>query len=402
MDTRVNAAASALPAPATAAAFCDQPPFDAVVGDHRMEFYAAGSDRREAVLAMIREATSSLKLVFYIFAQDAISTLVRDELAAAARRGVAVTLIIDSFGSSATDEFLAPLKQAGGRVSRSSPRLTQRYLIRNHQKMIVADDTAAIFGGFNIQDGYFAPPSANGWNDLAVRLEGPAVAGLVEWFAMLEDWTASRHPRFKVVRRAVREWDWPCGDLRWLVGGPTKGVSTWARCVRGDLKQARRLDMMMAYFSPPPRYMARIGQIAKSGGEARLVMAAKSDNGATIAAARSLYAGMLKRGVRIWEFTPCKLHAKLIVLDDTVYVGSANFDMRSLYINLELMLQIKDAALADRMREFIGQHIAASQEITTELHAARATWLNRLRWWLGWALVSVVDYTVTRRLNLGL
>ncbi len=54
------------------------------------------------------------------------------------------------------------------------------------------------------------------------------------------------------------------------------------------------------------------------------------------------------------------------------------------------------------MRELISQHIAASEEITPALHARRATPWNRLRWWAGWVLVSVVDYTVTRRLNLGL
>ena len=90
------------------------------------------------------------------------------------------------------------------------------------------------------------------------------------------------------------------------------------------------------------------------------------------------------------------------MLDDTVYLGSANFDMRSLYINLELMLKIEDAALADRMREFVGQQIGASQPITAALHQRRATLANRIRWNLSWLLVSVIDYTVTRRLNLGI
>ena len=73
-------------------------------------------------------------------------------------------------------------------------------------------------------------------------------------------------------------------------------------------------------------------------------MAAKSDNGATIGASRALYGRLLKAGARIWEFSPCKLHTKLTVLDDTVYAGSANMDMRSLYINLEIVLQVRDAA----------------------------------------------------------
>ncbi len=381
--------------------FRDPPPFTAAVGDHRLHFYPGGDARREAILAMIRSAKHSLKLVFYIFAEDAISRVVRDELTAAARRGVAVMLIIDRFGSDATDAFLAPLCEAGGRHRCFSPRWTQRYLIRNHQKMIIADDVHAIVGGFNIEDDYFAPPEVNGWTDLAIRLEGPAVAGLVEWFAKLEHWTSDDRPHFRSIRRAVREWDWSAGELRWLVGGPTRGLSTWARCLSQDLAQGRRLDMLMAYFSPPFRLMGRIGRIARLG-ETRLVLAGKSDNAATIGAARSLYRYLLRRGARIWEFSPCKLHTKLIVLDDTVYIGSANFDMRSLYINLELMLQIDDAALAERMREFVTHHIAASEEITPALHARRSTPWNRLRWRLGWLLVSVIDYTVTRRLNLGL
>lgn len=393
---RIIVTATALPVP-----FHDPPPFEAEVGQHRLDFYPAGADRREAVLAMIRGASRSLKLVFYIFAEDAISTLVRDELAAATRRGVRVMLILDRFGSDATEAFLAPLCDAGGTFRFANARWTHRYLIRNHQKMIIADDSSAIFGGFNIADDYFAPPEVNGWTDLAIRIEGPAVEGLVEWFAKLEDWTGDTRPVFRAVRHAVRDWDWASGDLRWLVGGPTRGISTWARCVSQDLAHGHRLDMMMAYFAPSFRLMGRIGRIARKG-EARLVMAGKSDNAATIGAARALYHYLLKRHARIWEFAPCKLHSKLIVLDDVVYVGSANFDMRSLYINLELMLQIKDAALAERMRGFISQHIAAAEEITPALHARRATVWNRLRWRLSWLLVSVVDYTVTRRLNLGL
>ena len=157
----------------------------------------------------------------------------------------------------------------------------------------------------------------------------------------------------------------------------------------------------MAYFSPAVRLLARIGRIAKKG-RTRLLLAAKSDNGATIGASRILYGKLLKRGARIWEFSPTKLHTKLIVLDDAVYVGSANFDTRSLYINLELMLRIEDKALAERLREYFDQHLPASLPITRELHRQRRTLLNRVRWTLSWFLVNVVDYTVSRRLNLGL
>lgn len=387
-----------LPQPA---GFRDPDPFALAVAGQSLRFYPAGEDRRAAMLEMVRGARVSLKLVFYIFAEDAISTRLRDELAAAAGRGVRVMLIIDRFGSSASAGFLAPLTRAGGTVRYSGARWTQRYLIRNHQKMIIADDAAALFGGFNIQDDYFAPPAENGWTDLAIRIEGSAVAGLVDLFARLERWTEPGARPFREIRRTARRWEWADGEVRWLIGGPARGLSSWARCVSHDLARARRLDMFMAYFSPPQSLLRRIGAIARRG-EARLLMAGKSDNNVTLGATRSLYSYLLRKGARIWEFSPCKLHTKLIVLDDTVYLGSANFDMRSLYLNLEVVLRVRDAGFAERMRAYISHHIAAAEAITPALHARRAGAWNRFRWNLAWLLVSVVDYTVTRRLNLGL
>ena len=168
----------------------------------------------------------------------------------------------------------------------------------------------------------------------------------------------------------------------------------------GVLQKARDFeDMAMAYFSPSPRLSRRIRHIARHG-EARLLLPAKSDHGATIRAARAYYTRLLRAGVRIWEFTACRLHTKLIVLDDAVYLGSANFDARSLYINLEIVLYVEDAGLAQRLREYLDELQSAAEEITPEVHARRATWWNRLRWQLALFLVVALDYTVNRRFNL--
>ncbi|WP_066558772.1 phospholipase D-like domain-containing protein [Croceicoccus bisphenolivorans] len=389
------------PAEMPAADYCDPPPFTVEAQGQTMRFYPAGRDRLDALIELIDSATESLNVCFYIFAEDATAIKVRDAMAAAARRGVAVKLVIDGFGAAASDAFFEPLAAAGGRYWRFSARWSQRYLIRNHQKMVIVDRQRAMIGGFNIEDSYFAPPHENGWNDLGLIVEGSVVGMLGRWFAKMEEWVSSPRAQWRAIRRIVREWDPGEGPVRLVVGGPTRGLSTWARVVSDDLIRGQRLDMMMAYFSPPKRLVRRIARIAANG-QTRLLMAGKSDNGATIGATRALYRYLLKRRARIWEFAACKLHTKLIVLDDRTYVGSANFDMRSLYINLELMLVIDDPALADRMRDFIGQHLPASLEITPQLHAKRATLWNRLRWRVSWFLVAVLDYTVSRRLNLGL
>ncbi|MEN9933312.1 MAG: hypothetical protein RIS17_1885, partial [Pseudomonadota bacterium] len=209
------------------------------------------------------------------------------------------------------------------------------------------------------------------------------------------------HAQWRGIRRRVRDWDPGTGPVRLLVGGPARGLNTWARSVKRDLDAASKVDIMTAYFSPSPGMIRRIRRAAMRG-HTRLLLAGKSDNAATIGASRLLYRRLLERGAKIWEFDACKLHAKLVVIDDVVYFGSANFDMRSLFINLELMVRVEDAGLAAKVRNFIGEHLPASRHVTPGWYRKRATIWNRLRWTLSWFLVAVLDYSVARRANLGL
>ncbi|MGB3794884.1 MAG: phosphatidylserine/phosphatidylglycerophosphate/cardiolipin synthase family protein [Alteraurantiacibacter sp.] len=386
---------------ATTQNYSDPEPFSATAQGLSFTFFPAGADRKTEVLEIIEGAQVSLKIAFYIFACDVIGSEVRDALVSAAERGVEVTLIVDGFGADVDEKFFARMTAAGGTFLIFMAKWSRRALIRNHQKILVADDTVAMMGGFNIEDDYFAPPEQNGWNDLGFRLEGDVVARVAKWFAELVEWASDKDAQFKDIRRRVRDWDDGVGPVQVLIGGPTKGLSSWARSVTEDMDEGTRLDMMMAYFSPSKRLRNSIRTIARKG-ETYLLLAGKSDNAATIGASRALHDQLLEANAKIYEFQPCKLHTKLIVLDDAVYLGSANFDMRSLYVNLEIVLRIEDAQLAERMRGFIRDHLEHSQEVTPEVHARRATPWTKAKWWASWFLVSVVDYTVSRKLNLGL
>ena len=165
------------------------------------------------------------------------------------------------------------------------------------------------------------------------------------------------------------------------------------------MSEASRLDMVMAYFSPPRSFRRVMKQLAKRG-RVRMVMAGKSDNTTTIAAARGFYPQLRRAGVEIAEFRPCKLHMKLLVIDDVTYFGSANFDHRSIRLNLELMVRVESAELAEKMRDMVDHLYDASDEISADWIKERGTWFNRFRWWLGRFIVSGVDYTIARRLNL--
>ena len=372
------------------------------VEGHRLELIFDGGERLTRLLDLINGAAHSIDIIMYIFEADAAGVRVIDALLLAAKRGVRVRAVIDSFGSGDTpDGLFTALREAGGSVTFFSRRWRSTYLIRNHQKLILIDENIAVTGGFNIANDYLSPPRSDCWLDIGMIVTGPTVARAAQWFAEIHSYTVNDDGKLLILRRLIREWPVDGGAVSWLVGGPTQRLSPWARAVRADLEGARQLDMAMAYFSPGQGMLRRLGRVAQRG-RARFVMAGKSDNAATIGASRLLYGYLLRKTADVWEYQRCKLHMKLIVIDDVVYVGSANFDVRSLFVNVEIMVRIADADFAEKMRNFLGQLRPDYEIVTPDSHKARASWLTRLRWTLAWFVVGVVDYTVSRKLNFGL
>jgi cardiolipin synthase len=370
------------------------------VDGNNLHFLTEGPDRLAALLSLIEGARSQVCLYFYIFAADASGQRVREALIDACNRGVQVTLLVDAFGSATLPAaFLDDLRDAGARIGHFGRRRSTRYLIRNHQKMAIADGSLAIIGGFNIQDGYFADATdPDGWRDLGLQIEGPCVADLARWYETMAAWVLDDRQRFRALTRMVREWSPGQGAARWLMGGPARHLNGWARGIINDMQAARSLDLVAAYFSPPWSMMRRMGRVARRG-RLRLMTPARSDNSATIGAARHLYRRLLNAGASLFEYQPAKLHMKLIVMDDVTYIGSANFDMRSLFINVEMMVRIDDAAFADAARGLIDGLEQQARPIDKRRHRSMAGPVARLHWWLSYLLVGVLDYTVTRRLN---
>ncbi len=370
------------------------------VAGHQLHILHAPDVRLQAMLRLIAGARHSIALSMYMFDNDTSGTEVRDALVAAAARGVDVALLVDSFGSTRVPaSFFQPLADAGGRYHFFSSRWRLSYLIRNHQKILIVDSQHALVGGYNITDQYFGRRGDQSWEDLGLLVSGPDVARLADYVSELIELSADGGVRLLALRRLIKEWQPGDGPLQWLVGGPTNHLSPWALSLKRDLQNARLIDIVAAYFSPTQSILRRLAKAARTGGAVRLVLAGKTDNGATIGAARILYGYLLKRKVRICEYRPRLLHMKLLVIDDAAYIGSANLDIRSLFINKELMLRIEDAAVADHLRELADQLAQESDPQTTELHRARLSWFNRLRWSLAYLLVNSVDYNIGRRIS---
>lgn len=377
-----------------------QPRF--TVDGNQLTMLDTGPRRLQALIDLIDGAEQSLRIIYYIYVDDNAGAKVRDALIRAAARGVSVAMIVDGLGSEAAEQnrFFDPLREAGVELCRFVPRWGRRYLLRNHQKLALADEARAIIGGFNVEDAYFGTPAEQAWRDLGLLIEGDAATRIVGYYDALLRWARRERPPLRALRRALGHWSEPQGPVRWLFGGPTRRLSPWARAIKRDIERARRLDLISAYFAPSPGMLRRL-DAAGMRGQVRIVLASKNDHGAAIWASRFTYAGLLKRRVEIYEYQPTKLHTKLFVIDDIVYIGSSNYDVRSLFLNLEMMLRIEDAAFAAHVRAYVDGEVAQSERITSTVYRSRTGWWTRIKQAIAFFAMTVLDYNVTKGLNFG-
>ena len=380
----------------------DRAPVRATVAGTRLELIESGTARLEAILELIRGAKRSVRLLFYIYVGDASGTAVRDAMVEAAARGVEVRLLLDGYGCSKINaDFFKPLAEHGGEFCLFNPAYGRSYLLRNHQKLAIADEERALIGGANIEDCYLIDEGPTHWRDLWLAIDGPAVAPAADYFDAIYRWSSRTGSKMKSLRRLVGRHSDRRGPLQWHFGAPLSLRTPWPAIFARDLHVATSVEMIQAYFSAPRSMLRRLGRVAARG-RVRVITAGKSDNNATIGAARHSYSRMLRRGVEMYEYQAAMLHTKLAIIDDAVHIGSANFDFRSLYINLEIMLRVEDPKFAAAVRGYFERELALSERITPELHRKRANLWRRFKWMVSHWLVTSMDYTVTRRLNLTL
>jgi len=365
---------------------------------NEFNWLTTGTEAFARALKAIDEARASVDLEIYIFAADEPGRAFLDRLIAAARRGVQVRVLVDAFGSIAlADAFWQPLREAGGEVRWFNPFSLGRYAIRNHRKLLVCDVAVGFVGGFNISTDYAGDGVTRGWRDLGLEMRGPAVTMLQHAFASSWHNADLRHPRIPQFRRARARATLQDRQCELLLSGPGRNSNFIQRQLLNDLRRAQEVDLMVAYFLPTLHLRNALKRIVRHGGRVRMILAGRSDVPLSQDAARSFYRRLLRAGVAIWEYQPQILHAKIIVIDDVVYVGSSNLDTRSLQINYELMLRVNDARLAAEARQIIAGDRQHSQCITVESWRAQRTLWSQLRQRWAHFFFTRIDMFVARR-----
>jgi cardiolipin synthase len=359
------------------------------VAGNRLSLLESGGKYFPELIAAIDAALYEVHLETYIFADDATGRRVAAALARAARRGVAVRVLVDGFGAR---EFAAGLgaSLAADRVEVMVYRpevgqfgFRRHRLRRLHRKLAVIDGRLAFVGGINVIDDFDGDESRGARFDYAVRIEGPLVARV--------------HAAVRHVWRLVR---WaslgrrPPPPAALPVAPAVAGSTLAALRIRDNLRHRRDIEnaylsaivqarreilIACAYFLPGHRFRKELLAAAKRGVAVRLLLQGQTDHLILHYATRSLYDRLLSAGVRVFEYQPAELHAKVAVVDsDWVTVGSSNIDPFSLLLSREANIVVRDAAIAGELRHSLDAAISgAAREIRLE-DQRRRSWPARL------------------------
>lgn len=338
--------------------------FETMVRGNRVTLLHDGAACLSAILEAIEEAQHELLLEMYWFGSDATGRRFADALIAKAQQGVQVCVIYDAVGSlEAEDSMFAEMRAAGCEVRQYNPIAPWRHRFniglvnnRDHRKIIVADQWVGLTGGVNLGDPW-APVSqgGGGWRDDMIRIEGLAAVKMRQVF-----FTTWRELGGRMPRPTMSEADLRDSGAHIPPGGPPVRVLTndalgeRAAIRRSYLDQIRRASSHIyitnSYFVPDRVIRLSLARAAERGVDVRVLLPGESDVPAVYFAGRRLYAWLMRRGIRLYEWTGTVLHAKTAAIDDRwCTVGTYNMDYRSWRTNLEINVTVEDEGVAHAM-----------------------------------------------------
>ncbi len=381
--------------PAEVAAALGQPP---PANYRALCVHADGAESLRALLELIDAARHSIDVCCFMLGRDAVGTAVIAHLAAKARTGVQVRLLLDGVGRMMGGwPALSPLVHAGGRVGLFARllrfNLRGRTNLRNHRKYAVADAGGAAerlwCGGRNLAAQYFGvQPGGAAWHDLSFDLQGPLARQAADLFG--RDWDFAVGPETPVRAAAAKSIPVAApgeaaGQL--IASGPDQADDTvHALLVSAGYRARTRIALVSPYVLLDDALLMALCLAARRGVQVDLLLPVRSNHRlADIARHRSLRA-LAAAGARVW-LAPQMLHAKAAVIDDALALaGSANLDSRSLFLNYELMAAFHDAGDIARFSAWIERERGAAHLYDARPPGLWRDFVEGLVLWIGFQL----------------
>jgi cardiolipin synthase A/B len=350
---------------------------------NRVELLENGEKFFPRVFAAIAAAEREVRIETFILFDDKVGQELRSVLIEVARRGVAVELTVDGYGSPGlSGDFVDGLTAAGVRFRVFGPGpkilgMRTNVFRRLHRKLVVIDGRLAFVGGINYGADHLDDYGPQAKQDYAVELEGPVVADIDEFMRHGEPPRRRWYQRRRGQARAPALPHAGSADVMFVTRDNRRHRTDIERQYRLGIRTARHeLIIANAYFFPGYRLLRDMRNAARRGVDVRLIVQGAPDVALATAAARWLYHYLCRGGVRIYEYSRRPLHGKVALADGQwATVGSSNLDPLSLYLNLEANVVIRDRQFAADLRQCLVQ---MTEQYCDAVDGAA---LPRRRWW---------------------
>lgn len=362
-------------------------------GGNHFELLVDGRRFFPDMVDSILAARHYVLLEMYLFESGPVAERFMDALIVACGRGVRVYLLLDAFGSfylRRRDRL--QMEAAGVRLAFYNtlhPFRWRRNLFRNHRKLLLVDGCVAYTGGAGITDRF--DPAVEPelyWHEIMVKIHGPCVADWQTLFA--ETWRRWSGTSLDVVTPPPPERMAHGLPGRVAVHGHAVFPSEIMRSYLRHIGRARdRVWLATAYFIPPWKLRRALRRAARRGVDVRLLLPGPhSDHPAVRHMGSRYYERLLRDGVRIFEYQPRFIHAKALLCDRWLSIGSSNADRWNYRWNLEANQELRDGPLPEEIQALFEEDFAHSAEFDYA-HWQRRSWWRRAREWF-WGRVVLL------------
>ncbi len=340
------------------------------------QYFPCGEDFFEALLSDISQAEHFIFLEYFIFDQGSMYDRLMDALVQKVKEGVEVRLIYDDVGciQNMPPHFYRQLQAQGIKCAAFNPARPILSIImnhRDHRKITVIDGKIAYTGGINIADEYINEMDRFGyWKDAGIRLQGVAARSFLVMFLEMWDYIvggASNYEKlFALTEQASSDscdgYVQPYGDTP--LDHENVSENTYLNMIN---RATKYVYIYTPYLILDQEMIVALSNAAKSGVDVRIITPGIPDKKMIYLLTRSHYEPLLKKGVRIFEYSPGFLHAKCFACDDSyATVGSINLDYRSLYLHFECGVFLYHTTSVMQVADDMRQTIDVSREITLE------------------------------------
>lgn len=376
---------------------------------NRFDFLVDASSFLPRMISAIDGARHYVLLEMYLIESGKVVERFINAIRQAAQRGVPVYILLDDYGAiglkqAERDALLLPnIHVTYYNVLRSHSTLYNLYriflrhssrgLYRNHRKLLVVDGIRAFVGGTGLTD-EFDPPqqTVKQWRETMVEIQGPV---LQDWQRLfLQSWGDNPAPDVTIPLAAPGET--LNGQLGRVSVGRAQHHSEILQSLNTQIHNAKkRIWFATAYFVPPRRLRKALNRAARNGVDVRILVPGPiTDHPGVRYAGQRHYGRLLRNGVRIFEYQPRFFHAKTVLCDDWITIGSSNFDRWNLRWNLEANQEVKDERLATMVETMFAADFGDSAEVHFKNWLQRG-WFSRLRQWF-WRIVERFSLTIGR------